>query len=126
MNERISVKTSSKTAKAIVQATFPDWKGRKMAVEFGNFKMWDLNWSGGTRNRFAVVRMTANGMKAECVPAPAPWANQYEGMEVEMRPDFIVVEHSYFCGKDAGITIHADESYRPRFVEMAMIAAPAN
>lgn len=49
MNHRIKINKAQ--ARAIVEATFPNYKGRKFSVEFAEtITFCDTNWSGGTRN----------------------------------------------------------------------------
>lgn len=111
MNPRTKVSKTNKAVKSLVSATFPEWKGRKVSIEVGPLTFWDTNWGGGTRNEFRGIRFEDRSGrlvldKAEGLAVPAPWANPVEGKTVDLPPGVAVVEHSVFCGKDAGITIH--------------------
>ena len=89
----------------IVRRVFPDYKGRKFRLEItGRVHMYNTNWGGGSRNYYGAVR--ADGVSRAWLNMPAPWRNPVEGESFELRPDVVVVEHSYFCGRDSGITLY--------------------
>jgi len=112
MNHRIKVKKSQ--VKPILQATFPDYKGRTIKVEFANeVTFWDTNWGGGSRNSYAAVK--SDGRTAN-LNVPAPWNNPVEGTTVEVPRDALIVKHSIFCGKDLGITIYANPIHLPKWL----------
>lgn len=109
-----TIKITSKQAKPIVNITFPDYKGRKFSVKFSpTVTFYDTNWSGGTCNKYAFVR--SDGKMATFAP-PAPWMNPIEGATVDLPDDVLVVEHSYFCGQDCGITIYANPVNLPKWL----------
>ncbi len=112
MNQSIKVRKAQ--TRPILDATYPDYRGRKFKVEFTD-KVWlhDTNWGGGSRNYYAFV--TADGER-RYLPSPPPWDNPYEGRGVELPANVLVVEHCYFCGKDLGITIYAHPSYAPKWL----------
>lgn len=88
----------------LVAAAFPDYAGRKFAlvVEPGPMSVGSY-WDGGSRNCFAVVRL------ADYAALPVPTAHPvFDGTipPLEIPAGCVIVEHSIFCGKDAGITFH--------------------
>ena len=99
------MKLTKKQAWPIVSRVFPEYKGRKFTLEYGdNVTFWDLNWSGGSRTYYAAVQL--NGDKARVFSAmPAPWNNPLEGESVALSPNVAVVTHTFFQGKDCGIHI---------------------
>ena len=108
------IKLTTAQARTIVQATFPDYKGRKFSIEFReSITLYDTNWSGGTRNQYCVI--ASNG-KTALLHVPAPWVNMVEGQTVEIPLDAMIVCHSYFCGKDCGITIYAHPAHAPKWI----------
>ena len=112
MNQRIKITKAQ--IKPILVRTFPEYTGRKFALEFAErITFWDLNWGGGTRNQYIAVR--ADGAVAG-VPAPAPWDNPYEGLTVNLVPEVLIIKHSFFCGRDMGITVYAHPSYAPKWL----------
>lgn len=107
-------KLTRKQAAKILELTFPDYQGRKISIEFTpRVTLYDLNWSGGTRNEYAAVRSDG---KSGIFSAPAPWVNPYEGMSIEMKPEILLVEHSVFCGHDMGVRIYAHPTHLPKWL----------
>lgn len=108
------IKVSRKNAKSIIDATFPEYNGRKVAVEFTeSVTFYDTNWGGGTRNVYKALN--SNGRVSK-LPAPAPWVNPVEGLTVQLPIDCLIVEHSIFCGKDVGITIYSNPLNAPKWL----------
>lgn len=108
------------TIKRLAKAAFPDYSGRKFFhAECDRVQIYDLNWSGGTRRQYRIVRL------ADLAIAPmdslnnlAPWSNYAEGQSVAMNHRFAVVVRSVFMGRECGMTVHtasaaAIESTRP-------------
>jgi hypothetical protein len=112
MENSINVKKSE--VKDILAATFPEYTGRKIRVVFTDkVQMYDLNWSGGTRNIFAAV--TTDGKSAR-PNVPAPWSNPFEGQTVNVPTSAVIVCHSFFCGSDCGVTIYAHTDQAPKWL----------
>lgn len=108
------IKVSRKEVKSIIEATYPEYTGRKISVVFAEtVTLYDLNWSGGTCNKYTAL--TANG-KTASPHIPAPWANPFEGAKVNVPVDAVIVEHCYFCGTDCGITIYANPVQAPKWI----------
>lgn len=103
MNKTLKVRKAE--VWSIVSKVFPHYRGRKFVIEVTErVAFYDTNWSGGTRNKYAAVRLEDG--KTDSINAPAPWVNPVEGKAVPMLPGVIVVEHSIFQGKDCGIRLH--------------------
>ena len=112
MEQSIKVKRSE--VKEIIDATFPEYTGRKIRVVFTDkVQMYDLNWSGGTRNKFAALSTDGRTARPN---VPAPWANPFEGQTVNVPADAVIVKHALFCGTDCGITIYANPAQAPKWV----------
>jgi hypothetical protein len=110
-----TLKVTRKQAEQIIKATFPEYTGRKIKVEFTDkVTFWDTNWSGGSCNKYAALYADGRSVK---VNAPAPWVNMIEGTSVTLGVNVLCVEHSYFCGQDAGITIYAHPANVPKWLE---------
>ena len=109
-----SVKVSKKDVLPILKASFPGYTGRKFrVVPVERLTLYDLNWSGGTRNQYVAVRF--DGSSSHLVPT-APWAEYREGAVVDIPEDVIVVEHSDFCGSDMGIRIYCHPNRMPKLL----------
>lgn len=106
MLDRIPVKRAS--VARVVDATFPQYKGRKIALEPArSVNLNDLNWSGGTRNQYRTC--TLDGLAvggSDRYALMAPWANPAEGVTLSLPPGFLVVRHGMFQGRDVGLTIY--------------------
>jgi hypothetical protein len=96
--ESIKVSKRHPAVKAILAATFPTYKGRKVKLA-----VWDgapafevRDWDGGSRTLVALYNLrTGSAVRAEMHrdqgTCPEGWA---------------VVEQSWFCGHDAGVVIN--------------------
>ena len=109
-----TVKLTRKQAKAIIEASFPNYTGRKITVEFTEKVTFsDTNWGGGSRNQYHAIN--ANGRTAR-LHAPAPWVNPVEGKTIELPADVLIVKHSMFCGQDCGLRIYAHPVNAPKWL----------
>lgn len=112
MLQTIHLKETDETARKIAGASFPDYTGKKFKLQVHDSGTMNLTsyWDGGSRDYFAVLRL--EDMK--CLPVPqngTPFDPYGNGIEVPLPgPGFAVIEHSIFCGKDSGITIHVHSS----------------
>ena len=106
--------TPDETIKGIVRAAFPGYRGRKYRLEIQDRPL-DVRsyWDGGSRAYFTFVSV-ATGQVAP-MPAQSAFDKQIGGADQVTLPDGIVcVEHSIFCGKDAGVTVHIPPSMAPK------------
>lgn len=117
MNQQIPLTRSNSAVKALLAATFPNYRGRKVVAEVAeSVTLYDTNWSGGTRNTYHFVQPN----KAGRLIVPAPWVNSAEGETVELSASLVVVKHTQFCGTDYGVTVYLHPSLAPK-----LVAAPA-
>ena len=57
-----TMKLNSKDARPFVDASFPDYTGRKFRAEITEkVSFYDTNWSGGTCNKYAVITRNGDG-----------------------------------------------------------------
>lgn len=116
MVNRVKLTKLDGTLKQIVQAAYPSYRGRTFYLEVQdrplNVKSY---WSGGSRDYFTFVNVAT--METLSVPAQSWFDRQIPGAEAVMLPDgFVCVEHSIFCGKQVGLTIHIPASMAPRML----------
>jgi len=91
--------------KEILARTFPDYHGRKFRLRFSDHVILsDLNWSGGSRNEYAFVRIDG-AVKSLDFSTIAPWNHNAEGQRIDLPPHVLCVKHQDFCGKDLGVVI---------------------
>ena len=98
---------------AIVNAAFPSYNGRKFKIEVAshplNVKSY---WDGGSRDYFTFVNLQTR--ETLTMPPQSAYDAQIAGADkVNLPVGFVCVEHSIFCGKDSGITIHVHPDNAP-------------
>ena len=108
---------AAEPAARLMKASFPDYRGRKyrIVVTEGPISL-NSHWAGGSRDYFQVVRL-ADGA-AVTVPQNGSGfepASVNQGLIPALQerlpaPGIAVVEHSIFCGKDIGLTLHVHPS----------------
>ena len=110
-----TIKLRKAQVKKVLEATFPNYRGRTYEITFQNkITFHDTNWGGGTKNEYRLVRSDG---KTAGLPVSAPWANPVEGKTVEIPEDVLVVCNTVFCGKKLGITIYANTCHLPMWLE---------
>ena len=103
------ISSSNPAIKALLAATFPDYKGRKIRLCVPECRVqFDQNGGGGTYDRVMALRLE-DGATAR-LPRLAPWTDEAVAMAndgVDVPPGMLLVVWSRFCGADLGITIYA-------------------
>ena len=117
MNTTTTLKASSPLAK-FARSVFPDYTGRKIKTAVRtSYTMADY-WDGGSR-----VYVRAVELKTGRIVDPADFVhnpmNPGAGATFEIPAGVAMVEHSFFCGKDMGLTIVVGQ---PTAIEAAQIA----
>ena len=105
--DRIKIK-SSPLVKKIKNACFPDYKGRKFRVSTHIPKTLDSYWDGGSKEEYAFFDV-ANG-KVLHVSTNHPMFEADNPRNLSQLPlGVILVNHTYFCGHDLGLTFYVNE-----------------
>lgn len=120
MTNAIKVSKSDKAIKAIIRATFPEWKGRKVRVEVATTYSMENFWDGGSRCYVQAYSLEHARAAAPVAAASNPFRAQAHAT-VEIPAGVVMVEHHIFQGKDAGITIYV----RPENLQAALPGASA-
>lgn len=84
------------------------YTGRKLKARVADsVTLMDTSWSGGTRSTYLAVEL-ATGRAASLPgnPDPVQFGGNQEGKSIDLKPGFMIREHSIFCGKDMGLTFH--------------------
>jgi len=104
MPEPIKLSISDPQVKSLLAVSFPTYRGRKVKAQLWTDPVGlDLNWSGGSRDQAVIVDFVSG--HATHLRAPSPFSR--EGHEpTEIPPDSVLVVHSIFMGKDAGINFY--------------------
>ena len=109
-----TIKANKAQVRAILNAAFPEYRGRKFKVEFAEtITFWDTYWSGGTKNTYVAIMSDG---RAARLTVKAPWLSTVEGETSDVLSDMLIVKHSIFCGKDLGITIYAHPHHLPKWL----------
>lgn len=94
-----TMKLRKADCKEILKKTFPDYTGRKFKLSIRDkYYIMDSYWDGGSRTYSQMIRFEDN--KVSAIPEKV-----FEGKEFPIPNNILIVERSYFCGHDAGITI---------------------
>ena len=119
MRDPIAVKRAD--ILALINATFPDYRGRKFKViASGRVFFSDLNWSGGSRSQYRAC--TLDGKLTGTMDKynhAHPWDHQAEGKTCEIPRGACVVRHSIFCGKDTGLTVYIHPEDMPKLLPVS-------
>jgi len=112
------LRLKTKEVKHIVEATFPDYRKREVTVEAReSVTFHDLNWDGGTKSEYRACHITGSTSDRRLdMGRPAPWANPYEGLTVNIPIDCIVVMGGYFCGQERMLRLHVHPANMPKFI----------
>lgn len=100
-----TLRRSNPMVKRVLAASFPEWKGRKIKARLWTRPMRLQNyWDGGTRSYYVAIRVS-DGAVANFGTDNPFLASAHD--EVDLPAGTLLVEHTIFCGRDAGITIWA-------------------
>lgn len=108
MGQTIHVDYRDAAGTAVARKAFPSYSGRSFKVSVHDAGGMSLTsyWDGGSRDYYVIVRLS----DSKQLPIPqngTPFDPYGYGIEMPLpAPDFAVVEHSIFCGKDMGLTVH--------------------
>ena len=95
------------TIKGIIAACFPDYKGKKVTISTDVPKRIFSYWDEGSRTYYAFFSLE-NG-KTFNVESNHPMFEAGKPNTLDKLPErVLLVAHSYYCGKDSGITIYAN------------------
>ncbi len=93
--------------KRIIADCFPSYRGRKVRLSTHIPKELRSYWDGGTKDSFCWYQPATRKVFHVHSNHPVFERNQPSVVNPETIPeDVMLVEHSIFCGKDVGITIH--------------------
>lgn len=97
---------------AIVRATFPEYKRKKVYVySRDSVTLTDLNWSGGTRSEYRTCTLAGEAIgSTEKYAQLAPWNNFAEGKTIPIPPGFVVVRGGHFLGKPSILSLYINPS----------------
>jgi hypothetical protein len=104
MTNPTTVSRSDPAIKAVLGATFPDYRGRLIRVQpYTGPLMWTVCWDEGSRDTIRLLDVS-RGI-ADLRPG-SPFTNPDGCLaRVDQPAGSLLVVHSIVCGRDRGITI---------------------
>jgi len=110
------MKITTKQSRPFAKLAYPDYIGRKFNLESrgGEVGLYDLNWSGGTKSDYIVIKLDTLEIKP--VNALAPWLEYKEGMKIIVPSGFMIVSHNHFCGSDMRLTFYVNPVDAPKLL----------
>lgn len=114
----MKVSRKDKIVKAVLEAAFPDYKGRKIEViPTTSIRLVRTAWDdGGSKNHYVAVK---RDMSKSELPFVEQWGNPYEGKEIMLDTESIIACHIIYCGSDLGVEIFAHPDLMPKMIEGA-------
>jgi len=115
--DRLELK--SKDVKPIINATFPKYRKRKVIITVTNkVTFYDVNWHGGTKSEYRACTVAGEPIKSKVnMGVPAPWNNPYEGLEIDLPKNAVIVESGYICGKARTLCIYVHPDNMPKLLK---------
>lgn len=112
------MEVSTKEVKDIIQATFPDYKKRKVHIEpVEKITFYGLNWSGGSKYVYRAATIEGGSLPEKLdMGAIAPWRNPFEGVTANLPQGCVVVQAGWFCGKTVTATIYVNPNDMPKLL----------
>lgn len=108
MSESVKVSRTDPIVRRIIEATFPDYPGRKVFIVPRTIPL-DVRsyWCGGSRSYFTFYDLRDGRTMA--MPPQSAFDKEVPGADsVTVPENFVCVEHVYFCGKDLGLRIYVN------------------
>ena len=110
--------------RAIIDATFPDYRGPHAKVEVratAEYHDYQLNWSGGSITYLKALRCDGTG-GFEVIDLRTVWGSG-QGYKGAIPADVMLVEHVISCGKDLGVRciVSPGSQFMPRLSLPAVV-----
>jgi hypothetical protein len=118
MKTALKVSRANKAFKPIIAACYPKWTGRKLRVETATEYRMENYWDGGSRCYVLAYDLKTGRSYGPAVHTTNPMHGAAHSI-VNIPDGVLLVEHSIFCGKDAGVTIYANPANMPSLLTEA-------
>jgi len=109
--------TNHPDVKKIALSAYPNYNGKKFSVSVTDNPIdTRSSWEGGSRDYFVFLRL--DNLSTFEIPSQSAFDAKIKGAEgVSLVNDMVCVRHTFFCGKDLGITVYVHSSNAPAFIE---------
>ena len=118
------IPVTKKDIAPILNASFPDYRGRKFAVDAsGSVTFMDICWGGGSKNTYHAVKLDT--LESGRLASVSPFSDAFrvvEGASLDIPEDVVIVEHCCFCGKDLGIRIYVNPKNLPAMLPASLVS----
>lgn len=103
--------------KTLVSKAYPEYRGRKFFLQVTDAPIDCASyWDGGSRDYFTFANLST-GEVSQAAPAQSGFDRPVSGLDSVLIPEnFACIKHSFFCGKDTGITIYIRTSNAAKFL----------
>jgi hypothetical protein len=110
------MKAKTKDYKRIIKRVLPEYHKQSInVVAAENVTLYDLNWSGGTKNIYHFAPVNGNEIDLPFdMGARAPWNNPYENQKVNIPQGFCVIQEGFFRGQETSATIYFHPNDMPK------------
>lgn len=102
-----AIKLTKDRVRSILAVTFPEYHGKTFRLEYQDKYYPENYWDGGTKAYFKILEK--NGDKTRLLEPGRIFTNPFLGKAnepFEIQPNWVIVEHYYFCGRDIGIRLY--------------------
>lgn len=114
----IELKANDPAIVAIVRATFPAYRKRKVYLRASEtVTLQELNWSGGSRSEYNTCTLDGRAIGSTLpYSAVVPWENKAEGATLPIPSGMACVRGGFFCGKESTLTIIVNPADMPKYL----------
>lgn len=99
----MKIQKPSPILERICRAAFPSYGGRKWKLESRERLSTNSYWDGGSKDTFCIVEIATFLTKS--IPSMNPLTVKARE-PTDIPAGAVIVEHSIFCGKQIGLTVH--------------------
>ena len=104
----------------LARKIYPAYNGKHFRVEVRENVNCASYWEGGSHTYYTFVNLI-NGEVIQKAPAQSAFDRPVAGIDkVQLLPNMAIVSHSFFWGKDTGITFYIHKDNAPRFLPAPM------
>jgi hypothetical protein len=102
--------------KEIIARTFSGYTGKKIQISNAIPSELRSYWDGGSKTSYCFYNLSTR--ESQWVETNHPFFEADKPCHLEELPKgFVIVSHSFFCGKDMGITIYVNEEDMTKMIE---------
>lgn len=97
------------TTRRIIKDCYPEYTGKKVKISTDIPTELRSYWDGGSRNYY-VIYCLADGRTLSVGSNHPMFEENNSSILLGLPTGYVIVSHSFYCGKDIGITIYANKA----------------